>query len=234
MVDLALPLTPLLRIVCEIREDIVIRQRKIHILVVSLLFLHKGRIVGTREQATEIAETDILLSLRLLLSLAVVNRKRSNQFPALLLGDLLKKQLLIELPQLRSRHDRLFVVPNDRNEGGLVVSVLDLVLAAKVLEYFGQIFLNGVKPQQILKSKLVEFLIGHILRFLQLLIIIQYLIDFGNVLKNFLGGLIDLHFLQNMLNFLNIQQIASIPISLQKSHHRFSLKRIELVQPVIV
>ena len=43
-----------------------------------------------------------------------------------------------------------------------------------------------------------------------------------------------LHLRKDVLNLLDVQQIAAVFVSVDKGHHGFSLERVELIEPVEV
>jgi hypothetical protein len=115
-------------------------------MVLLFLLLTKGRIVTARQQRTEVIEAYQLLFLSFFLPLAVIHGKRLYQSLAVIFINLKKQNFIVELSQLRGRHDGILVVANDADNVDLVGSVLDAVLTAVLLEYLRYILLHCVVP----------------------------------------------------------------------------------------
>lgn len=123
---------------------------------------------------------------------------------------------------------------DDINDKILLGSYLELEHRTVCREVTSKIIFNGVKSKEIGKPKLIQFLIRHIFRSLELLSFVKVLIYLLYVNSYLFSILYYLHLLQNTLNLIDIQHIPSILISMQKSHHRLSLKRIKFIQSIIV
>lgn len=155
MVNLGLVPSSFERVITEIAGNKVIVERKVHFLIDFFLFLAKSRIPPTRKQTTEVIEINEFFLFHFFLPLGIVDGEALNNRHAFFFADLLKEYFWIKLLQLCSRHDRIIVVPHNIDERYFIISVLDLILIAVLLEYSWEVLFYWVVSQEILETEFV-------------------------------------------------------------------------------
>mgnify|MGYP006897564403 CR=1 FL=1 len=124
-----------LRVIGEVREDIVICDGMAHILKQLFFLLTKSRVIVTWEQTTEIIEADQFFLLHLFLSFTIIDRKRFNYLLTSLFTNILAQHSFIKLPQLGCRHYWVLVVSDNVYYGCFWVVGLNFVLWTILFEY---------------------------------------------------------------------------------------------------
>jgi hypothetical protein len=125
-------------------------------------------------------------------------------------------------------------VPDDVDDEVLLGARFEFEHGAVGGEVAGEVLLDGVEAEEILESQLVEFSVGHVLGPLHLLPLVQVAVDLLDVRLDLALLLHYLHLGQDVLDLLNVQQIAAVLVRVQESHRRLRLEGVELVQTVKV
>lgn len=87
------------------------------------------------------------------------------------------------------------------------------------MEDKGQTLLHRIIFEEIFEANCCEQVFFKPFGFLQVLLFIEILVDLNDMIQYLLLGLIDLEFCKYLIALINIQEFASIGISLEKQHH---------------
>ena len=94
-------------------------------------------------------------------ALSIVDREGADESGAVLLRDTLNQDLAVELLKLVGRHDGLVIVTHDVHNKVFIRAGLQLEVRALRGEVPGEIVLDGIVSEKVLKAQLVELAALH-------------------------------------------------------------------------